>query len=261
MKFVDTHCHLDFPDFDNDRPAVLARAREQGITRIVNVGSSLESCRKTQELAKTYRSVYGTVGIHPHDASMVDDAAIEAVRKMALGPKIVAIGEVGLDYYRDRSPRTVQQTAFTRFIAVAAELNLPLVIHSRNAMDDVIASLRRSPQVGRGGVFHCFQGGTAEARTALDLGFFISLSGSLTFRNATKVREVARYVPLEKLLLETDAPFLAPQRIRGKRNEPACVRDVAETLASLKGVSCQEIARVTTDNANRLFQLPPETVQ
>jgi TatD DNase family protein len=256
MRFVDTHCHLDFPDFDNDRRAVLQKARECGIARIINVGSSLESCRKTQELTRAFECIYGAVGIHPHDASKVDDAAIDAVREMAKGPKIVAIGEVGLDYYRDRSPRDTQQTVFAQFLAVAAELDMPLIIHSRDAMDDVIALLRSEPKRGRGGVFHCFAGNTADARRVLDLGFYLSLSGSLTFRNAEQAREIARHIPLEKLLLETDAPFLAPQRMRGKRNEPAYVVDVAETLAAVKGVSCEEIARVTTDNANRLFQLP-----
>ncbi len=255
MNLVDTHCHLDFPDFDRDRADVINRARESGIVRMINISSSLEGCRKTLELIKKFDFIYGAIGVHPHDASSVTDEILLSLKEMAGQKKVAAIGEVGLDYYRNLSPREKQKEVFLKFISFSGELELPLVIHSRDSLDEVLAILKSVPHSNLRGVVHCFSGDSRTLGEVLEMGLFVSFTCNLTFKNAGNLREIARNVPLERLLLETDAPFLAPQAFRGKRNEPAYIVHLAETLAQIKGVAKEKIAEITTRNANELFRL------
>jgi TatD DNase family protein len=260
---IDTHAHLDFHQFDPDRKAVLRRALDAGVGTIVTIGTDVATSRAAVDLATRYSGVFATVGMHPHDAKALDGDALAALRELGRGPKVVAIGEIGLDFYRDRSPRDVQRRAFRAQLAWAAVLGKPVVVHDRDAHDEVMsilidwaAGLRHTPLAGRVGVLHTFSGDVPMARRALEAGFYISVSGPVTYKNARELPEVVRAVPLDRLLVETDCPFLAPEPHRGKRNEPAYVRFVAERVADLKGVPIDEVARATTENARRLFQLP-----
>ena len=254
---IDTHCHLDFKDFDADRDDVLERARDAGVGRIINVGSSLEGSRRSVELSGKYDMVYASVGIHPHEAASVDGIAFDEIKKLAGNKKVVAIGEVGLDYYRNLSPKEAQISAFKKFIALAQELGLPLIIHSRDADEDVINILKNSRQPIKG-VIHCFSGDEKFLKSCLDLGLYISFTCNLTFKKADKLREVARKVPPERLFLETDAPYLAPEGMRGKRNDPSNLRFLVEEWSRLLGLSKEDIVRITTHNANKFFILSLE---
>jgi TatD DNase family protein len=276
MPLIDSHAHLDSRQFDGDREAVIARARQAGLVAIVNAGASLESSRAAVALADRHDFVYATVGIHPHDAKTLTPAALDELRALASHPKVVAIGEIGLDYYRDLSPRPVQRRAFTDQLDLAAELNLPVVIHSRSgnhdyrAHDDALGILRdwaKSPptvlpasggdvpkgQGWRKGVLHSYAAGTERLDEVLEMGFYIGISGPVTFKKAERLREVAAKAPLNRLLIETDCPYLTPEPYRGKRNEPAYVRYVAQTIAHTRNVTQRKIALATTDNARRLF--------
>jgi len=268
--FIDTHCHLNFDPFDNDREAVIKRTKEEGIDYIINIGSDLESSRQSVDLSREHDFIYATVGVHPHHAQEVTPDVIADLKLLAqANNKVVAVGEVGLDYFRNLSPKDVQQKVFRGFIALAAELNLPLIIHDRDAHDDVLAILsdnscpgnrqKKKSQENTGlkfkGVVHCFSGDEALAEEFIKLGFNISFTGNITFKKAEALREVVKAVPIEKILLETDAPFLAPQALRGKRNEPANVKYIAEEIARIKGLSVEDIARITSLNAKKLFSL------
>jgi len=253
MNLIDTHCHLDFPEFDRDRQDVVERALSQGVIRMLNVSSGFESLEKTLELTRTYSFIYGTVGIHPHYADSVDENKISYLAEMAKSKKVLAIGEVGLDYYRNKSSLDNQKNVFLKFVNLAKNLKLPLVIHSRNAMGDVLAILKEHYTSGRGGVFHCFSGTEADLNEVLGLGFYVSFTCNLTFKNASRLRDIAKRVPTDRLLLETDAPFLAPQKYRGKRNEPAYLVELIEALSEIKGIPKDEIAEITTRNADELF--------
>lgn len=260
MTLIDTHAHLDFRKFDADRPAVIERARAAGVAAIVNVGTDLTSSRRAVELAGEYDTVYAAVGMHPHDAKKLDGATLAELRDLAQQPGVVAVGEIGLDFYRDLSPRNLQRRAFQAQLAWAAKLGKPVIIHDREAHDQVIeilagwvAGLGNSPLAGRLGVLHTFSGDLVMAERAIDLGFYISISGPVTYKNARRLADIVRALPLERLLVETDCPFLAPHPHRGKRNEPAYVRLVAERIAELKGISIDDLATATTANAQRLF--------
>ena len=252
---VDTHCHLDFKDFDGDRDSVIDRAREEGVVRIINVGSSLEGSRRSIELSKRYDIVYATVGIHPHEADAVTDKIIEDLKDLAKDKKVVAIGEVGLDYYRNLSPKDKQVEAFKKFIHLAGSLKLPLIIHSREADQDLINILKSEKTKEQAGVIHCFSGDEQFLKECLELGFNISFTSNLTFKKAQVLREVAKTVPIEKVLLETDAPYLAPESMRGRRNEPAYLAYLVDEWVKLTGLSKEDIGRITTHNANELFKL------
>ena len=255
---IDSHSHLDFSQFDADREAVIARAREAGLVAIVNAGASLESSRASVALADQVDFVYATVGIHPHDAKTANRAALAELRALAQHPKVVAVGEIGLDYYRDLSPRPVQRRAFADQLALAAELELPVVIHSRSgnqdcrAHDDVLDILHDWNGIG---VMHSYAAGPERLEDVLEMGFYISISGPVTFKNAGRLREVAAKVPLDRLLIETDCPYLTPEPHRGKRNEPSYVRYVAQTIARIRNVTPKKIGLATTDNARRLFKI------
>ncbi|MFA6609674.1 MAG: TatD family hydrolase, partial [Candidatus Omnitrophota bacterium] len=252
---IDTHCHLDFKDFDKDRDETLERAKRSGVSRIINVASSIEGTRRCLELAAKYDIVYATAGIHPHEASSVDEAAMAEMKAAASHPKVVAIGEVGLDYYRNLSPKDAQVQAYIKFIRLAVSTGLPIIIHTRNARNEALDILEEESKGGMRGVVHCFSGDMNFLKRALDLGLFISFTANLTYKNAGELREVAKHVPVEKLLLETDAPFLAPQEFRGKRNEPSYLKYLVEEWVRISGLSGGDIERITTHNANKLFKL------
>lgn len=253
--FFDTHAHIDGPEFDADRDAVIARAREAGLTHMVLIGASdgFESNPRAVALAEQHDDMFATVGLHPHDAKLVDEDTLERIRALAAHPKVVAIGETGLDYYYDQSPRETQRDAFRAFVRMSHALGKPCVVHTRDAEDDTIAILREEDAAGCGGVIHCFTGTQALADAAIDLGWSISFSGVLTFRNADPLRAIAKDLPRDRVLVETDCPYLTPVPHRGKRNEPAFVVHTAEVLAKLWEVPVEEVRRVTGENALRFF--------
>jgi TatD DNase family protein len=257
MNLIDTHTHLDFPQFDGDREQVIERAANAGVKAIVNVGTDLASSRAAVALAEAYPQIYAAVGVHPHDAKTMTGETLEELRALASHPKVVAVGEIGLDFYRDLSPRDQQRQAFQQQLALAREVGKPVIIHDREAHKEVMAILRRWAEGCQQpvGVLHCFSGDLAMAQEAIELGFYISIAGPVTFQNARRLRELIRQLPLEKLLVETDCPYLAPHPHRGKRNEPAYVKLVAQEVARIKGTSSEEVARITSDNAQALFAL------
>jgi TatD DNase family protein len=258
---IDSHCHVAESEFDGDRDAVLDRAADAGVTTLVCVGATgaVDSNRPALALAGTRRGVrvVASVGIHPHDASTADDGALAQLRRFAAAPGVVALGETGLDYYYEHSPRAAQREAFARTAAMARELDLPLVVHVRDAHRDAAEVLREEPLSAAGGVIHCFTGDADDARRYLDLGLHLSVSGIVTFRNADALRQALRLIPEDRLMIETDAPFLAPIPHRGKRNEPAHVRLVAEAVAQVQGRPFEAVARTTAANAARVFHLGP----
>ncbi|HHY46796.1 MAG TPA: TatD family hydrolase [Firmicutes bacterium] len=258
---VDTHAHLDHEDFDPDREAVIERARQNGVRIILAVGYDIQSSERAVEFAGRYEGVYAVIGIHPHDAKDAPDDAIDRIRTLASHQKVVAVGEIGLDYHYDLSPRDVQRSVFISQLRLARELGLPVVIHDREAHGDVMEILKGEGVPGGGlsgryGVLHCFSGSLEMARECIKMGFYISFGGPVTFKNARRPKEVAAAVPQDRLLVETDCPYLAPTPHRGERNEPAFVRYVVEELAHLRGTSFEDIASVTTQNAIRVFGIP-----
>jgi TatD DNase family protein len=254
---IDTHTHLDFPDFDGDREHVIQQAVAAGVRTIVNVGTDLDSSQAAVALAEAYPQIYAAVGVHPHDAKAMTTEVLDELRALASRPKVVAIGEIGLDFYRDLSPREKQRQAFEQQLALASEVGKPVIIHDREAHKEVMTILRRWAEGCQQsiGVLHCFSGDLAMAKEAIKMGFYISIAGPVTFPNARRLRELVRQLPLEKLLVETDCPYLTPHPHRGKRNEPAYVKLVAQEAAHIKGLTLEEVARVTSDNARALFAL------
>ncbi len=251
---IDTHCHLDFPDFEPDRDLVVAQARAAGVGRIVNVASSLKASRDAAALAKRYDDVYATVGIHPHDAEQCDDNVLSELRGIMAQPKVVAVGEVGLDYYRNLSGPHVQRKVFGQFIALAKDAGLPLIVHSRMAHDDVLAILKANgAERLKGVVIHCFSGEKEFLAQCLDAGFFVSFTCNIMYKKADSLREIVRVAPLDRMFLETDAPFLAPEGKRGKRNEPAYLTELAREVARIKGLDYEDVCATTTANAKAFF--------
>ncbi|MDD4893695.1 MAG: TatD family hydrolase [Candidatus Omnitrophica bacterium] len=251
---VDTHCHLDFPDFDPDREEVIRRAETEGIGCIVNIGSSLEGSKRAVELSRQYNSIYATVGLHPHEADGFDDNAKIIIEKLSREDKVVAIGETGLDYFKNYSKAENQKILFRYLVKLAKDLNLPLVIHSRQAQDDTLQILNDAMPVKC--VVHCFSGDEDFLKKCLDSGFLISFTCNITYKKAQGLRDIVKLTPLDRMMLETDAPFLPPEGFRGKRNEPAYVKILAEEVARIKAIGIDEIARVTTENAKRFYNLP-----
>jgi len=255
---IDTHAHLDFPQYEEDREEVLQRALAAGVRHIIAVGIDLDSSQRCLELSRTHPWIYATVGIHPQSLKDLNPAQEEEAYQILRGlveenrDRIVAWGEIGLDYYRDYSPRERQMRALRRQLELASELSLPVIIHCREAQEDVLRIIREADGWLKG-VFHCFSGDERMAREALELGFYISFAGPLTYPNARRLQEVAKGLPLERIVLETDAPFLAPQSFRGRRNEPAYISHTAERLAELRGLSLEDISRITSLNASQLF--------
>jgi len=258
VKLVDSHCHLDNPQFDPDRDAVIERALSAGVERMVVIGTGdgPPDLEPGIRLADRYQSVYATVGVHPHDASKATLDTYKHLRELLKHPKVVALGEIGLDYHYDHSPRDVQREAFLEQMLIAGEARKPIVIHTREAWEDTIALLEVYwKPTGLAGIMHCFSGGPTEAQRCLDLGFHLSFGGIVTFPKAADVQEAARSTPANRILVETDAPYLAPVPYRGKRNEPAFVAQTARKLAELRGVTPEEIARITTENFLELCKI------
>jgi len=251
---VDSHCHLDFPEFSPELDAVLARARDAGVGHFLTIATELEAFPRVREISELAKDIHCTIGVHPHSAAKEVLASPEILLRECEHPKVVAFGETGLDFYYNNSPRDEQISDFLVHIAAAREASLPLVVHTRDAEDDTISILSEEMERGRfTGVIHCFTGSDRLAGAALDLGFYISVSGIATFKKAEALRDVIKEVPLDRLLVETDAPYLAPQPHRGKRNEPAFVVHIAAMLAELKNVTEEELATATTENFFRLF--------
>ena len=258
--FVDSHAHIDGPEFDADREDVIQRAHAARVSAILNVGTGdphSGAFERAIELGRSHSSIYTAIGTHPHDARFYDDAAEEKTKALiASGERVVAWGEIGLDFHYDNSPRDVQVDVFKRQLRAARELNLPVIIHTREAETETIDILKNDYEgADRRGVFHCFSGSEELAKRALEIGFMISFSGIVTFKKADDLRNIARQVPLDRLLIETDCPYLTPVPHRGKRNEPAYVVEVARCLASLHGLEVEELAHVATENFMRFFSL------
>jgi TatD DNase family protein len=252
MKLIDTHCHVDSEQFDSDREAVIERALAAGVERMMAIGTGegppdLEAAIR---LADRYPFIYATIGVHPHDASKGNEETFDRLHELARHPKVLAIGEIGLDYHYDFSPRDVQRETFEQQLALAHETGKPIVIHTREAWGDTLDMLRSYWQ-GEG-IMHCFTGDQTQAREALDLGFYLAFGGVLTFPRAESLREAARMAPADRILVETDCPYLAPVPHRGKRNEPAFVMETVRRLAEVRGVTPEEIAETTTENWERL---------
>lgn len=255
MTLSDTHTHLDFPDFDPDRQAVIQRAQQYGVELMINIGIDLMTAKKALQIARDHPMIYATAGFHPHNASEGTSDAITQLKTLADDPKIVAVGEVGLDYYRDRSSRSRQQEVFRQMIDLAKQLDLPLVIHTRQAHRDTLEILDEVGIPERGGVFHCFSGDHNFAKELLSRGFQISFTGNITYKNSP-LPQVAKIIPLERTLMETDCPFLAPIPYRGKRSEPFMVKVVAHKLAAIHNTTAEEVGRICTDAARQLFNIP-----
>ena len=256
---IDSHVHLDDPRYHSDLPEVLARAREAGVHICITIGCDLATSRAAVDLATRYPSIYATVGVHPHEVSRLEEPWYDELIQLAHHPKVVAYGEIGLDYHYDHSPRDVQRHRLREQIQLARRLALPIILHTREAQADTIAILRKEQADEVGGVFHCFSGDQWLAEQALELGFYVSFSGIVTFRNAAALGEIVRMVPDDRLLVETDAPYLTPTPYRGKRNEPAYVRYVAEKIAELRNgndpAALEYIAQITTENCRRLLKI------
>ena len=250
----DTHAHMDDRAFDNDREELLRSLPEQGLTLVMNPGCSLESSRNASKLAQEYDYIYAAVGSHPDAADEVNEEVLDEYRKLCkLNPKIKAIGEIGLDYHYEDIPRDIQLQAFRAQMALAKELHLPAIVHERDAHEDGMAVVREFPEVT--GVFHCYSGSAEMARQLVDKGWYIGFTGVLTFKNARKAVEVAASIPLERIVLEADCPYMAPEPFRGKRNHPGYLYRMAEKLAEIRGLSVEEIHAITVENGRRLYKI------
>jgi TatD DNase family protein len=254
---IDSHCHLDFAADDAERAAILTRARAAGVSTFVCIGSGedLASARRAVALAAAEPDVYAAVGVHPHDVAQMTEADWTELDGLARAPRVVGVGETGLDYHYDHSPRDQQQAAYARFVALARAVKRPVISHVRDAHDDALDILRAAGADEVGGVIHCFTGGVTEARRYIDLGHHLSFSGILTFKNAQPIRDAAAFTPLDRLLIETDAPFLAPVPHRGKKNEPAFMTETLRVLAEVRGADVAAIEAATAENTRRLFGL------
>nr|WP_295970532.1 TatD family hydrolase [uncultured Bacillus sp.] len=251
----DTHAHLNAEQYQEDLSEVIDRALEAGVKQMMVVGFDRPTIRKAMELVELYDFLYASVGWHPVDAIDMTEEDLQWIEELSAHPKVRAIGEIGLDYYWDKSPKDIQQEVFRKQIRLAKKVQLPIIIHNREATHDIIEILREEGASEVGGIMHCFSGSVETAMECLDMNFYISLGGPVTFKNAKKPKEVAKKVPLDKLLIETDCPYLTPHPFRGTRNEPAYVKLVAEQIAELKSLTLDEVAKVTTENAKRLFAI------
>ena len=252
---IDSHAHLEMTPFDRDRDAVVRRAREAGVEIIVTVGTTVEDCRRALDIARRYPDVYAVIGIHPHEVKGIDGATYDALKEMAGREKVVAYGEIGLDFFRNLSPRATQIRRFGEQLELASELDLPVVIHDREAHRETV-ELLKGWKGGRRGIIHCFSGDYAMAKQCIGLGFYISIPGTVTFEKNDRLRSIVRELPLDSLLVETDCPYLTPHPFRGKRNEPAYVVHTARKVAEIKGLPFEDVAAVTTANAKRVFNIP-----
>jgi TatD DNase family protein len=259
LQIIDSHAHLEFPQFDADRDAMLARARDAGVEKILAIGSGTASDRLDAAIpfAEKYDWIYATVGVHPHESKLATEEWFVELSRLAKHPRVLAWGEIGLDYFYDHSPRDIQQNVFRRQLSLAREANLPVIIHCRDAWPDCLRILDEENwrATNLAGIFHCFTGSLADAQRGLDLGFLISFSCNVTYPKMSHLLQVAAALPLDRILTETDSPFLPPQAIRGKRNEPSNVIEVARALSNVRNLAPEEIARATADNFRRFFRL------
>jgi len=250
---VDSHAHLDGNRFASDLDETIERATTNGISHILTIGCDLQSSVASIAIAEKHDNIFSAVGVHPHDAIEIDDRAIARLRTMLEHPKVIALGEIGLDYYRDRSPREIQRIAFRRQIQLAKEVGKPIIVHDRDAHKETIQVLKEEDAAAIGGVLHCFSGDLHMAKECLNLGFHLSFTGTITYPKNTEIRNIIKQIPLDRILVETDSPYLSPQKFRGKRNEPAYVRFTAEKIAEIKGLTFADVARITSRNCHNLF--------
>ena len=255
LELFDTHAHLHFPEFDTDRAEMMARARQAGVTRMLTIGTEVPTSRAAVALAESEPGVWAAVGVHPHDAAAAEADVLTEIERLAGGPRVVAVGEIGLDFFRNLSPREVQERVFRHCVGLARRVRKPVVVHCRDAHAEVLAILAEERVSEAGGIMHCFSGDVAIARRCLDLGLLISLAGPVTYPNARALPEVARFVPADRLVIETDCPFLPPQGYRGKRNEPAYLALTAARVAELRGEPLEDFALRASDNARRLLRI------
>jgi TatD DNase family protein len=251
---IDTHAHLQWPAFDKDREQVIERAFAAGLKTIVSVGYDLNASREATKIATDHGGIYAVVGIHPHNAKTISTSVLDSLRELAQTPKVVAIGEIGLDYYRDLSPRQRQKEAFEQQIRLAKELQLPIIVHDREAHYDVLEVLRKFGKDVKG-ILHCFSGDLSMAEEVIELGYLISVAGPVTFPNARKLHQLVQHLPDASIILETDCPFLSPQSRRGERNEPLFILETAHKVAELKGMQVDELVELTLQNAERFFEI------
>jgi TatD DNase family protein len=255
LDLFDTHAHLHFPEFDADRAEMMARARQAGVTHMLTIGTEVPTSRAAVALAASEPGVWAAVGVHPHDAAEAGADVLTEIERLAGGPRVVAVGEIGLDFFRNLSPREAQERVFRHCIGLARRVRKPVVVHCRDAHAEVLAILAEERVSEAGGIMHCFSGDVAIARRCLDHGLIISLAGPVTYPNARALPEVARFVPADRLVIETDCPFLPPQGYRGKRNEPAYLALTAARVAELRGEPLEDFARRASDNARRLLRI------
>jgi TatD DNase family protein len=255
MMLIDSHAHLEMPDFKRDLEAVIQRAQDSGVGYIFTVGTEKRDWKRALEIANAHPSIYATLGVHPHNAKEIDGKTYSILRELCQTEKVKAYGEIGLDFFRNLSPREIQLKRFREQIGLAKELDLPMVIHDREAHQETLEILRAEKAEACGGIIHCFSGDYEMAKACIDMGFFISIPGSITFKNAERFREIVSRLPLDALLVETDAPFITPEPFRGKRNEPGYVRYTAQKVAEVKKVSFEKVAELTTENALKVYRL------
>lgn len=252
---IDSHAHIDDERFNKDRDKLIESLKKDDIDLIINVGADLQSSIKSVSLSEDYENIYAAVGVHPHSAKEMDDSTIEVLKSLANREKVVAIGEIGLDFYYDNSPRDIQRQRFVEQLNLAKKVDLPVIIHSRDAAGETFDILKEAQDGNLEGVLHCYSGSVEMALEYIKLGFYISLAGPVTFKNARVPKEVSKAVPLDRLLIETDSPYLTPEPYRGKRNEPLYVRHVAGTIAELRGIPFEEVANRTSENTKKLFRI------
>jgi TatD DNase family protein len=256
---IDSHAHLEMPEFRQDLEEVIQRAEESGVEYIFTVGTEGRDWKRALEIARSHPKIFAILGVHPHNAKEIDDRTYPALKELCLNEKVKAYGEIGLDFFRNLSPREIQIKRFREQIALARELRLPIVIHDREAHQETLEILKSEKAETYGGIIHCFSGDYRMAKECLDMGFYISVPGTITFKNAEEFQEIVKKLPLESLLVETDAPFLSPVPFRGKRNEPGFIRYTAQRVADLKKVPFEKVAEVTTANALTVFKLKTPT--
>lgn len=252
---IESHAHYDDEKFDEDRDSLLRSLMDNGIEYVVNVSASLDSAKSTLELMKQYSFVYGSIGVHPEETKELNEENFQWLREMCILPKVVAIGEIGLDYYWDEPARDIQKTWFERQMELAREVKLPMIIHSRDAAQDTMEMMKSSKAQEIGGVIHCFSYPVEVAREYLNMGFYLGIGGVVTFNNAKKLKEVVEYAPLSSLVLETDCPYLAPVPNRGKRNSSLNLIYVAQEIAKIKGIDCEEVIRITSENTKKMYRI------
>jgi TatD DNase family protein len=255
MMLIDSHAHLEMPDFTKDLEAVIQRAKESGIEYIFTVGTEKKDWKRALEIANSHSTIYAILGIHPHNAKEIDGQTYPLLRELCRDKKVRALGEMGLDFFRNLSPRDAQLKRFREQIGLAKEIGLPIVVHDREAHQETLEILKSESAGECGGIIHCFSGDYEMAKVCTDMGFYISIPGTITFKNAGSFREIVKKIPLESLLVETDAPFLTPEPFRGKRNEPGYVRYTAQKMAEIKKIPFEKVAEVTTENALRVYGL------